>query len=95
MRHKPVYGLLGAAAAALFATTSLTPTSQAQAPTPAPTPAQPVPQLASGKYVLRDGELRVDQRVLVDRADTQAQRCARRCEGDRHSIDTDNPRIRL
>ena len=40
MRHKPFYGLLGAAAAALFATTSLTPTSQAQAPAPA----QPAPQ---------------------------------------------------
>jgi arylsulfatase len=35
MRHKPFYALLGAAAAALFATTSLTPTSQAQAPAPA------------------------------------------------------------
>jgi arylsulfatase A-like enzyme len=42
MRHKRFYGLLGAAAAALFATTSLTPTSQAQAPAPAP--AQPAPQ---------------------------------------------------
>ena len=44
MRHKTFYGLLGAAAAALFATTSLTPTSQAQAPAPAPAPAQPSPQ---------------------------------------------------
>jgi arylsulfatase len=35
MRYKPFYGLLGGAAAALFATTSLTPTSQAQAPAPA------------------------------------------------------------
>jgi hypothetical protein len=32
MRHKSFYGLLGAAAAVLFATTSLTPPSLAQAP---------------------------------------------------------------
>src|SRR5215469_6211391 len=44
MRHKSFYGLLGATAAALFGTTSLTPTSQAQAPAPAPAPAQPAPQ---------------------------------------------------
>jgi Sulfatase len=46
MMHKFLSRLLGGAAAALFATTSLTPTSQAQAPAPtlAPAPAQPQQQ---------------------------------------------------
>src|SRR5689334_15047852 len=44
MRRKPFNALMGAAAAALFATTSLTPVSHAQAPVTAPASTQPASQ---------------------------------------------------